>query len=299
MRRLLHGAGRTTQPATIVGLLLAVMLSTPNIARAQSRGEPAPRTIVGLVRDSTGLPVVGVQVRVDGRQLALTDSVGRFRLFETSSAVVTLTFRRLGYEPVTRRIAARDSAAPVEVVITPNSQLLRTVVIEGQAYDRDLWANGFYHRQKTASGSFFDPDFLAHFAGSGVGSLLHEVSRVEVQRRNNQDYAFSTVGGNRCRMNVFVDGRFERAAMPSPTGREEGVGLADLVDYRDILAVEVYPRTMSVPTQFSRMGPGTGRQGRPMVRIPSPGNIHISTSEQNSDAACGAIVIWTRAPGEK
>ena len=302
MRDLLHGAGSSTRLEATIGLVLAITLSTSNIARAQGGGEPvsAPRAIVGVVRDTAGRPVVGVQVRVNERQLALTDSLGRFRLVGANGASVAMTFRRLGYEPITRTMDLRATAAvPIDVTMTPNSQLLRTVVVEGQAYDRDLWKNGFYHRQKTASGSFFDPEFLAHFGGSGVGSLLHEVPRVEVERKDNQDHAFSTVGGNRCRMNVFVDGVFQRVAMPSPTGREEGMGLADLIDYRDIRAVEVYPRAMSVPIQFSRMGPGAGRQGRPMPRIPLPGNIHIPISDENSDAACGAIVIWTRTPDEK
>ena len=153
-----------------------------------------------------------------------------------------------------------------------------------------------------ASGSFFDPDFLAHFGGYGVASVLHEVPRVDVMRKGDRDFAFSTVGGNRCRMNVYIDGMFQRAAMPGP-GRlaDDALGLNDLIDYRDIRAVEVYPRAMSVPTQFSRMGPNAGVQGQPMPRIPSPsGRVYASTPDDaNADAACGAIVIWTKDPGEK
>jgi hypothetical protein len=192
-------------------------------------------------------------------------------------------------------------------VLVPNSQLLRTIVVEGRAYDRELWANGFYHRQKIASGSFFDPDDLAHFGGSGVGSVLHEVPRVQVEWQNGQDYAFSTVAGNRCRMNVFIDGMFQRAAMPGPSPRAPGssvsgsdaLGLSELIDFRDIRAIEVYPRASSVPTQFSRMGPPAGHQGNPMPRIPSPTGAVSGSGTENQDAACGAIVIWTKTPGEK
>lgn len=288
---------------TGLGVDLAILIASPKIARGQDRGESAAstRVIAGVVRDTTGTPIVGVQVRANGRQLALSDSVGRFRVNGVNEPSLSLTFRRLGYEPATRTLTSGNaSSPPIEVVMTPNSQLLRTIVVEGQAYDKDLWANGFYHRQKVASGSFFDPDVLMHFGGSGLGSLMHEVPRVDVERKGNRDYAFSSVAGNRCRMNVYVDGVFQQAAMPSPRfGADDAVGLGDLVDFRDIRAVEVYPRATSVPTQFSRMGPGAGPQGRPMPRIPSPRGSLSATTNENQDAACGALVIWTKAPGEK
>ena len=277
------------------------MLSSSTRSGAQDASLPGSptRSIVGVVRDSAGLPIAAVQLRVNGRQVALTDSTGRYRLSGVNEPGLTVTFRRLGYEPVTRVIGPTASATSADVTMTSNAQLLRTIVVEGQAYDKELWENGFYHRRKIASGSFFDPDFLDHFGGSGLGSVMHEVPRVDVQRKGDRDYAFATVGGNRCRMNVYVDGMFQRAAMPSPTG-DEGMGLGDLVDYRDILAVEVYPRAMSVPIQFSRMGPGAGT-GRQMPRIPSPRGSSYSppSSGENADAACGAIVIWTKDPGEK
>jgi hypothetical protein len=270
---------------------LACVLATPSSVTAQ-------HVIAGVVRDSAGAPIPAVQVRLNGREATRTDSSGRFRVNGVTDRFVSVMFRRLGFDPVSRSIDTQDPAA-VEVAMTSNDQLLRTIVVEGQAYDKDLWTNGFYHRRKIASGSFFDPDYLAHFGGSGVGSLMHEVPRVDIQRKGNQDYAFSTVGGNRCRMNVYVDGMFQRVAMPGPNG-DDGMGLGDLIDYRDIRAVEVYPRAMSVPTQFSRMGPGAGKQGRPMPRVPSPTGLQYATAgEENSDAACGAIVIWTKTPGEK
>ena len=283
------------------GISLAIALAVPGIARAQAATSAASgRAVTGVVRDATGRPIEGVEVRMDARPVAITDSAGLFRIGIAGGAT-SLAFRRLGYEPATRAIAPTDTAT-VDVVLVPNSQLLRTIVVEGRAYDRELWANGFYHRRKIASGSFFDPDYLAHFGGNGVASLLHEVPRVDVERKGNRDYAFSTVAGNRCRMNVYIDGVFQQVAMPGPrVGGDDAVGLSDLVDYRDIHAIEVYPRAMSVPTQFTRIGPGSGPQGRPMPRIPSPrGQIYTPPpSEENADAACGAIVIWTRTPGER
>ena len=284
-------------------ITLAALLAWPGIAQGQNSGETAPaRVLTGLVRDSAGNAVEGVEIREGARLVALTDSSGRFRISGLTGSSVTLAFRRLGYNPETRAVGLRASAdAPMVVMLVPNSLLLRTIVVEGRAYDEELWKNGFYHRQKTASGSFFDSDFLMHFGGDGLGSVLHEVPRVEVMRSGNRDYAFSTVGGNRCRMNVYIDGLFQRVAMPGPRGdANDAVGLNDLIDFRDIRAIEVYPRTMSVPIQFSRMGPGSGAQGQPMPRIPSAGHAYSSKPDDaNADAACGAVVIWTKAPGER
>ena len=289
-----------------VGIGLAILLAVPRHAAGQAASSPVSnRALIGVVRDTTGRPIEGVEVRVDARAVALTDSAGRFRIGKPGGAA-SLAFRRLGYEPATRTIAAADSTT-LDVVLVANSQLLRTIVVEGRAYDRELWANGFYQRQKIASGAFFDPDYLAHFGGDGVGSVLHEVPRVQVQRQNGQDYAFSTNAGNRCRMNVFIDGMFQRTAMPGPlkpppgssTGGYDALGLNELVDFRDIRAIEVYPRATSVPIQFSRMGPPAGPQGNPMPRIPSPTGAVSGSAAENQDAACGAIVIWTKSPGEK
>ena len=187
-----------------VGIAVAILFSAPKIAAGQNGGESTtpPRAITGVVRDTTGAPIVAVQVRLDGHQVTVTDSSGRFRLTGVSEASLPVTFRRLGYEPVTRMVQTRDALMSIDVTMTPNQQLLRTIVVKGEAYDKDLWANGFYHRRKVASGSFFDPDFLAHFGGDGLAFVMHEVPRVDIMRKGDRDYAFSTIGGNRCRMNV-------------------------------------------------------------------------------------------------
>lgn len=179
---------------------------------------------------------------------------------------------------------------------------LSEIVVEGRAYDRGLWDRGFYHRQKLASGMFFDTEAITHFGGDGLGSLVRQVPRVDVRNLRGSEYAFSRIGGRPCRMNVYIDGMFQRVAMPSPhmtkDGREEeGIGLKDLIGFREVAAVEVYPRASAVPTQFQRMGPPAGPQGLSSSQIPSPTGTHYSTPEQgeNQDAACGAIVIWTKS----
>ena len=114
---------------------------------------------------------------------------------------------------------------------------------------------------------------------------------MDVRWIGTADVAFSTIAGLPCRMHVFIDGAYQRLAMPGPDGKQEGLGLGELVGFKSIYAVEVYPSYVFLPPEFTRMGPGGGDQQRSTPRI--PGNVRMPMPKQgeNSDAACGAIVI--------
>ena len=97
-------------------------------------------------------------------------------------------------------------------------------------------------------------------------------------------------------MNVFIDGRFVREAMP--VAGDPGLPLSQLVSRSDIHAIEIYPTVNSVPIEFTRIGPSTN-SGRAQSRIPSPNRPMSSRPVENDDAACGTIVIWTKAFAER
>ena len=286
-------------------LLLAVVMlfARPLVAQTPAPGDTAlssERALIGRVVDDAFRGLPEADVRVASWPTTLTDREGHFTLRSLPSGAFQLVVRKVGYDSASVRVPAtvRTPTESVTVVLT-RSHRLNDIVVEGQAYDRTLWDRGFYHRQKVASGMFFDPDAIVHFGGDGLGSLVRQVPRVDVRRINNEDHAFSTIGGRSCRMNIYVDGMFQREAMPDPRiDGNEGIGLSQLVDVRDIAAVEVYPRASAVPTQFQRMGPPAGPQGYTSAQIGSPsGRMHRSMPQgENADAACGAIVIWTKAP---
>lgn len=295
--------GLTMRSATAL-LLCASSLAAQTPARTDGAAHQT-RSVIGRVLDEASRPISGADVRVVAGAISVTDSAGRFVLTGLPDGPFQLVTRKVGFDSSAMTVpgatGATGGASEVpEVLITlRRTHRLNEIVVEGQAYDRALWDLGFYHRRKIASGMFFDPDAIAHFGGSGLGSLVQQVPRVDIRHINNADYAFSSIAGRPCRMNVFVDGMFQRAVMPGPAGRSEGLGLSELIDFRDVAAVEVYPRASSVPIQFSRMGPPAGRQGVSSQAIPLPGGMHVSRPSQgeNQDAACGAIVIWTRPPG--
>lgn len=292
--------------------LMSILATRSLLAQSTSIRDSASdqtRAVVGRVVDEASRPLPGAEVRAADTR-AMTDSAGHFVLRDLPNGEVQLVVRKVGYDSTsvtvaaTAMVKAQDAAAPEISVILRRAQRLNEIVVEGQAYDRALWDRGFYHRQKLASGMFFDPDAIAHFGGDGLGSLVRQVPRVDVQHLGDSDYAFSRVGGRPCRMNIYIDGMFQRVAMPSPVAgrggrKEEGIGLNELIDLHTVAAVEVYPRASSVPTQFMRMGPPAGPQGMTSQQIGSPNGLsRTPTQYENSDAACGAIVIWTRPPAQ-
>jgi len=295
------------RPHPLVRVLILCVAATslfgarPSQAQATVLGDnanPSTRSITGRVVDEQQRGIANVEVRAAVDVSTLTDSTGRFVLRGVANGPTQLVARRVGYDSASVTVAAATTgAAPDVSIVLARTRRLNEIVVEGQAYDRALWDRGFYHRQKVASGMFFDRDAITHFGGNGLSSLVQQAPRVDVRRINNQDYAFSTIAGRPCRMNVYVDGMFQRVAMPSPSG-EEGVGLSELVDVRDIAAVEVYPRASAVPIAFQRMGPPAGPQGISSAQIGSPsgGSYRSPPQGENADAACGASVIWTKAP---
>ena len=303
------------QTALFIAHLIVVAFVPPAALQAQVVREMVDSsvaagtiTLAGTVRDPAGGPIEGASLRVGPKLEALSDARGVFVLRGVPSTRVQLAVRRIGYMPTTLDIAATQVGVRVEldVRLQRNPVTLQTVVVDGRAYDKTLWDVGFYRRERVGFGHYFDPDYTAHFGGASVASLVREVPRIHVEAYNDQQYAYGRIAGNQCRMNIFVDGMFRRDAMPPgyKATMDKGVGLNVLVPKEDVYAVEIYPTINSVPTQFQRMGPAVNASmTRTSQRIPlnAAGGVNAQSNRPrpsdeivNNDAACGAIVIWTR-----
>jgi hypothetical protein len=295
---------RLTSLAVIALLLThAASAGGQQPARDTSKSEAGRGVLRGVVRDPGGGSLEGAEVRLDSSSFALTDAAGGFTLPIAGKTDLRLRVRRLGYLAKDTVIPASVvlDRTPLAIVLTPGAVQLGTIIVEGRALDTRLWDAGYYHRQRLGAGRFVGPEELAHFA-SGLASIVRETPRVQMDREHNQDFAYSRMGGHRCRMNVFVDGTYARYASPGTSGArgggDPGVGLNDVVPLEDIRAVEIYPSFASVPAQFVRIGPAPnqssqgrgGRLGALTAGTPST----IQQDEGPSDAVCGAIVIWTK-----
>ena len=252
-------------------------------------------TVVGFVRDSAGRPIQGVEVRTPSAgKPSVTDATGRFQFANVGDDMVRLRFRKVGLEPV-NLATVRDSASessPVAVTMGPMIARLGRVVVEGQAYDQKLWENGFYERQRASRGTFFDPADIEFYAHAGLGAIVQQAERVRVETRGTQQFAFGDVAGRRCVMHVYVDGVYQYSAIPKNNNAATAVGLREIVDPRNIYAVEVYPSATGVPTQYQRMGSADGNNA---ARMPSPGEAwREAAASSDPNAPCGAILIWKR-----
>lgn len=167
------------------------------------------------------------------------------------------------------------------------------MIVNGEPYDRKLWDNGFYERQRAGRGTFLDSADVALHRAAGLAAMVRTEPRVRVERRDDQQFAFSSVAGRACLMHVYVDGVHQQAATAGPRGSYSSVSdLRAVVDPASIYAMEIYPTDVSVPSRFRRLGSASGAGG---ARIPSPGR-PMTTPAPSADpnGPCGAIVIWTK-----
>lgn len=109
------------------GCVVVVVASAFAVApslRAQATG-----TVAGVVKvEPTGAQLSGVKVGVDNRS-ASTDASGKFRITGLTGDSVTLTVRRIGFQPTERRVRVGDQN--IEIRIRERVVELNSVVVTG------------------------------------------------------------------------------------------------------------------------------------------------------------------------
>lgn len=241
---------------------LLVLTLVAGALHAQTPG--APRTINGVVRDSTGVGIAGAELTVAGTTLrAETEVDGAFRLGNLASGTVsTLHVRRLGFRPISVEIGPEAGGAPITVTLVRAAQELPAVFVNGNRNRPiDLRLGGFYERRKGGAGRFITRDQI---------EAMDPMMMTDVFRRIPGAQISSSVGGmrnsvrfrgQRCPPLVFLDGT------PLAAGEFD----LDALVPSSIEAMEVYSGPAGLPAQF--MAP-------PYIQ------------------ACGTIVIWSRS-GER
>ena len=121
--------------ATRVAWLIAGLSSSAAFAQDIQSGAPVRRDVHGAVVDSaTRQPVVGVNVVIAETKLGTTtDSSGRYRIAGSLPAAVTITFRRLGYTPQTKRVDLSRGPATVDIALAARPVSLGGVMVRADS----------------------------------------------------------------------------------------------------------------------------------------------------------------------
>lgn len=210
----------------------------------------------GIVRDSLGLAIIGAQISIGGsRLIAETDDSGRFELAKVRPGMLSLRFRRLGYQPDTiELLVLAGKTVPVEVTLSRLNVSLTPVVITGRS-DLRGWREGFYHRKSIGMGHYFTAADVEKRNPSQLSDMFRNLPGVTVVPSRGSIRNQIRLRSKRCAPLTWLDGAPLRA----------GEFDIDMVSARSIAAVEIYTGAI-VPPQFVT----------PLSR------------------PCGAIVIWSK-----
>lgn len=243
---------------------LPLLLSAQTVQVRTTFDAPYETQLIGMVRDSAGRPVMGVELRLKGRDviLARTNDEGGFRISSMPVGQSSLALRRLGFAPAVIDVRLRANALD-SLVITMSAlpAVLAEVaaVDEHDALSRRVLAR-FWERKKNGFGKFMTRDEIENRNATDFADLVRAMPGVRVTTSNGRPaIRFSRNNPMRdCPPQFIVNGiRIEN-------------GSPDEFAPMDVEALEIYSSVATIPVEF---------QPRP-----------------NSDT-CGAVVIWTRLPG--
>ena len=256
--------------ARLALVAVAFGASSP-IARVRAQGVVAQSqtksaALIGSIHDSEGHPIDNADVSiVSMNALARTDSAGRFQLRSLDAGRVTVTIRRLGFDPesfdFTLHAMTDDSVA---VTMQQNVQLLDAMRSNAALSHRFAALEEFYKRRSRGTGgSFLTRADIERRNTTVLSEVLRNVPGVRILRgagtqEGGVRFASSSTRSQVCRPNIWIDGQLARDME------------VDEIPANDVEAMELYPGPSTTPMQFS---------------------------QQATSYACGAIVIWTRLPG--
>jgi hypothetical protein len=248
--------------STIRRLRFALVVS---LLATSSAGAQAPRSLVGLVRDSAGHVIPGAEVRArDNVVLAYSDDSGRFHVAQMPIGVRGVFVRRLGFAPkqATIQTNASGSIDSVLVVLIAVAHALPEVTAEGahDSLSQHVLAE-FWARRARGFGKFVTRDEIERKGASRFVDVVRSVSSVSIMSyQGRQEIRFRGAAHGAmfrdCPPQYWVDG--------IPLER----GSAEEFTPENVEAIELYAGPATTPPQFA-------------------------TRSQT----CGTVVVWSRLPG--
>jgi hypothetical protein len=239
------------------GFVLVNLIGLPLLAESQER---AP--LHGIVRDSAGAPIHQADVGIVAlHKLTRTDEGGRFRLDAVPAGVVTVSIRKIGFEPQTlTHTVAAGAPDTMRVTMSVRIATLPGVQVSEREMRRMLWIEDFYRRLTRGIGTYLTRDEIEARRAARVSDALRDMPGIRFVRvRGGTGVRFVSAPSNRrdCRPMIWVDGQ-----------RAPDMEVDDL-PVNEIEGIELYHGPSTTPMQFS----------------------------QGAMTTCGTIVVWSRVPG--
>ncbi len=236
------------------GLLIRDLgLSSDSAAPAASRSATSPlaararhRTarLAGVVRDSTGAPLSGVQVMLpDAGTSTATDSAGRFAISSLPSGTQPLEVAHVGFAPVHMSVdLAGGRTETISIKLAEPIPVLANVNVEAQHCVAKL--DAFNHRRLTGQGQYFTAAEVAKMGATQLSDVFRRAHSLRVVRVNPNDsttevgivsargqnsFKFANTGF--CFPAVFIDGVLVK---------DGARVINDFMDPSEVAGIEVY-----------------------------------------------------------
>ena len=246
-------------PALLAG---GLTIAPPVVAQSAPPPATSPRqtgAIIGTVRDTAGVVVVGAQASLVGLLgRGTTDTEGTFRL-SAPGGERRLVVRRLGFRPETLAVVVPPGGETrVGVRLTPTPQTLAPVIVatsDMRRYPPRL--RPFYERRSRGFGRFFTAEDIDRRNPAVVSDLLRQVPGTRITRRGGESIV--TFRNQNCTPLIWIDG------MPAVAGYLD----PDVFQPNSLAGIEVYSGPATVPSELMWM---------------------------RGKGACGVIALWTRMP---
>jgi hypothetical protein len=247
-----------TASISLAGMLFGVSL----VAHAQGS---RLATLTGQVRDSAGHAVPAVEIRLRGTSaITITNDSGGFRLSGLTPGAATVAVRRLGFLPTSVELKLRPGESDSLVIaLTPVAVTLAGIRVQDGPDPRALITRaGFWDRRSNGFGHFVTRAEILSSAPHDFVDVVRMMPGLQAVHRDGRpvlQFGRNLGVGRPCPPQYFVDGmRIEN-------------GSPDEFLPDDVEGVELYAGPASTPPQFA---------------------------PRFNSHTCGAIVIWTRTPGE-
>lgn len=252
---------QASPPARRCPAMLRALVGCSLLFLAARAGGQAQGSIAGSVTDSAGVPLLGVEITVDGTTPhAYTDQQGVFRLGAVQYGTRTLSARRLGFAPAHVSVeVVQAGEATVQLRMKPVASTLPPVVIRPGRMSYTGRLAGYYERlEKRSNGYFITRDQIDHENPRMLGQLLQHVPGVSAVRGRGGITGIR-LRGRTCWPLVWIDGT------PMPSGEVD----LDSFSPNTIHGIELYLGSTTAPARYN------------------------FTRDVSS---CGTILIWSRGP---